>query len=86
MKQDPGPIPVFNLGAPCGLLPGSSSLWLGILSSFCCSGWRRAGGSSRLSLCSDAMWEFSLFGLFPAPREGALRCGAAGGLGSSAPG
>lgn len=74
MKQEPGPIPMFNLRTPCGLLRGSNSLWLGMLSSFCCSCWRRAGGSSRLSLRSDAMWEFSLASGFFRLRRGE-RCG-----------
>lgn len=49
-------------------------LWMRILSSFCRSRWRRAGGSSRLSLRSDAMWEFSpALGFFRLRRS--ERCG-----------
>lgn len=49
-------------------------LWMRILSSFCRSRSRRAGGSSRLSLRSDAMWEFSpALGFFRLRRR--ERCG-----------
>lgn len=88
MKQDPGPIPMFNLGDPCGLLLGSKAGALDENTQFPLlfpleEGW---GEQQVVPALGCDVGVQPGFGLFPAPKEGALRRGDAGGLPGSAPG
>lgn len=80
MEQDPDPIPAFNLGDPYGLLPGSKAGAVDANTLFLLlfppeEGWGEQQVVPELG-CDVGLQPG--FGLFPAPKEGALRRDGAG--------